>query len=302
MLWRLKLVIKIMAARLPLPYSFWQGLGLFRHGKMDTTEYALKIFEIHARRAYETIDLSGRTILEIGPGDSLASAIIGRTYGAEGVILVDAGSFARLDMAFYRHLAQTLKDSGLPSPDLVGVRSIEEMLQACGATYLTSGVDSLASVPDDSVDLIWSHSVLEHVYLEDVPRLFRETRRILRPGGLMSHNVDYQDHLAHSVNSLRFSQRFWESDLIRKSGVYTNRLRASAMHRLISEQGFEIITEGFGRWPAPPVCRTRLHKDFLVLPDDDLLVRTSHLLARRPHGTATHETCARVGVDGAVEC
>jgi SAM-dependent methyltransferase len=287
LLWRLKLAIKVMAARLPLPYSFWQGLGLFRHGKMDISEYALKIFEIHARRAYETIDLSRRTILEIGPGDSLASAVIGRAYGAERVILVDAGSFARLDMAFYRRLAQTLEDRGLPSPDLARVGSIDEMLQACGTTYLTSGVDSLASLPDDSVDLIWSHSVLEHVYLEDVPRLFGEARRILRPGGLMSHNIDYQDHLAHSANSLRFSKRFWESDLIRKSGVYTNRLRASAMHRLVSEQGLEIMTEGFGRWAAPPVCRKRLHQDFRGLPDDDLLVRTSHLLARRPAGIAT---------------
>lgn len=45
--WYLKILIKIILSRLPLNYSFWQKIGLFRHGHMEKVDYIIKVFERH---------------------------------------------------------------------------------------------------------------------------------------------------------------------------------------------------------------------------------------------------------------
>ena len=50
--------------------------------------------------------------------------------------------------------------------------------------------------------------------------------------------VDFRDHLAESLNSLRFPEPVWESGPFRNSGFYTNRLRADAFFREKLGAGF----------------------------------------------------------------
>ena len=49
--WWLKIVIKIIFSRLPIRYSFWQSIGLFRHGKMDNTDYSIRVFKEHLKKS-----------------------------------------------------------------------------------------------------------------------------------------------------------------------------------------------------------------------------------------------------------
>ncbi|WP_309630369.1 methyltransferase domain-containing protein [Brevundimonas sp.] len=278
--WRLKIAAKVVLSRLGIPYEGWRKLGLFRLGRMDRPDYALKIFDLHILRAIPDGRLDGKTVLEIGPGDSLASAVTARAHGAAEALLVDAGAYASRDVDLYRAMAAALEARGLPPPDLSDAATLEDVLAHCSARYLTTGVDAFADMPDASVDLIWSHSVLEHIPLKQLPHLFGEMRRVLKPEGLISHNIDFQDHLAHGLNSLRFSEAAWESPTMANAGFYTNRVRAGAMHAMVREAGFEILQEDFGRWPAPPIARRDLDPAFRDLSDDELRIATSHLLAR----------------------
>ena len=52
MKWFIKIALKIFISRLPIPYSFWKITGLFKHGGMDSYEYAIKIFDLHFYRAF----------------------------------------------------------------------------------------------------------------------------------------------------------------------------------------------------------------------------------------------------------
>ena len=45
-------------------------------------------------------------------------------------------------------------------------------------------IDHLGFLPDDSVELIYNCHVLEHFRRNDVARVLREWRRVLRPGAL----------------------------------------------------------------------------------------------------------------------
>jgi SAM-dependent methyltransferase len=247
---------------------------------MDAYQYALKVFRLHMQRAFDTETVAGKTILEIGPGDSVASAIIGRAYGASQIILVDAGHYASESMGFYRELADLMRSHGLAAPQLSFARGLSDVLSCCHAKYFAAGVESFRGIETRSVDYIWSHSVLEHVPKVDVQRLLQECKRVLRANGVMSHNIDFQDHINHSLNSLRFSEAVWESPLMRNSGFYTNRIRAGEMHDMVRSAGFTILQEGFGQWPTLPLSRDKLDASFKNLTDEDLLIRTSHFLAR----------------------
>jgi SAM-dependent methyltransferase len=70
-------------------------------------------------------------------------------------------------------------------------------------------ITSLADIAPGSVDLVVSHSVLEHV--RDLPTLFGELERVLAPGGAMLHVVDYRDHFfKYPYHFLTFSRPTWE--------------------------------------------------------------------------------------------
>jgi len=84
--WRLKIVAKIILSRLPISYTFWQNLGLFRHGRMDDASYSINVFDSHVKRAGLQGQLKDKIILELGPGDSVATAIIAYCYGARAVL------------------------------------------------------------------------------------------------------------------------------------------------------------------------------------------------------------------------
>lgn len=282
MKWALKIAAKLILARLPVPYAYWKSIGIFRHGRMDSVDYPLKIFRLHADRAFPTGLMSAATLLELGPGDSIASAIIGAAYGAKRIYLIDVGDFAKKDVAFYKSLAAALTTRGLSVPSLSHATSFADVLQACNAEYITDGLSGLKRIPTNSIDFAWSHSVLEHVRKQEFVHFLLELRRILKPGAYASHNIDFQDHLAGALNNLRFAERTWESAFFVNSGFYTNRIPAIAMHQMFETVGFEIALQGYGRWPQLPTPRRAMHRDFRRYDDETLCIRTSHALLRKP--------------------
>jgi SAM-dependent methyltransferase len=282
MKWALKIIAKLLLARLPIPYTYWKSIGVFRHGRMDSVDYPLKIFRLHMDRAYPHGLPPGAAILELGPGDSIASAIVGAAYGANQVCLVDVGNFANKDISFYKSLAAGLTKRGLNAPDLSNAASFGDVLQACNAQYVTNGIASLRQIPSATMDFAWSHSVLEHVRKHELTNVLLELRRILRPGAYSSHNIDFQDHLDGALNNLRFSESIWESAFFANSGFYTNRIPAVAMHDMFKTASFEILQERYGRWSTLPTARKIMHEDFQEYSDAELSIRTSHVLLRKP--------------------
>jgi hypothetical protein len=93
-------------------------------------------------------DLAGRTIVELGPGDSIATAVIAKALGARHTILVDAGAFATREFAPYHALAAHLRREGLKVPNLADCTTLDDLLARCDATYLTNGLAALSAIPD----------------------------------------------------------------------------------------------------------------------------------------------------------
>jgi SAM-dependent methyltransferase len=286
--WWAKLGAKLVLSRLPVPYRVWKQLGLFEHGRIDSPTACLNNFETHlALAGFLSPDVGvvnrsllreareedkGFTVLELGPGDSLGTALIAAALGAEHCYLADNGDYASRDVNSYKEMARHLVEQGYEFPSLKEIQSVDEILSVCNATYLTNGLASLRELPPDSVDFIFSNAVLEHVRRHELPELLGQTRRVLKPDGLCSHRIDLQDHLGGALNNLRFSEQVWESSLMAKSGFYTNRLRFSEMLAAFGEAGFAVEIGRTLRWTSPPTPRHKLEKRFQSVSEDDLLV------------------------------
>lgn len=269
--WWAKIGGKLVLSRLPFRYQVWQVLGLFRHGKMDNTAYAIKVFTSHVEQVGNLSDLQGKVILEVGPGDSIATAIVASAYGARA-ILVDVGNFAKPELAFYRRLAEQLRSENLNPPDISQCESVDAILHACNAQYLTNGTQSLANVAENSVDIMFSQAVLEHVRKGEFSTFFQHCRRVIKPSGGASHVVDLKDHLGGSLNNLRFSEKLWESDFFSSSGFYTNRIQFEEMVSLVKQTGFEVNVVHVKRWDELPLSRNRMAEPFCDLSENELNV------------------------------
>lgn len=273
MQWIVKIVAKIVLARLPLPVSFWRAVKLFRHGAMDNPAYALKIFKLHYAR-WTRPHPEGWTCLELGPGDSLLTALIAKAQGAGKVYLLDAGNFASTEISAFLDVAQRLKAEGLAVPDLQNCQTIEQILEKCSATYLTNGLEDLRKIPAGSVDFAFSNAVLEHVRAGEFEATMVELARITAPTGQQSHIVDLRDHLHNSLNNLRFSALVWESRLFSRSGFYTNRLRRCQIVQMMEKAGFEVEATSQTTWPQLPLGKDQMHPDFRTYSESELMIST----------------------------
>lgn len=277
--WWARIGAKMILARTPVGYSLWQRLGLFRHGDMDAASYLKSVFDRHIAAAELGGGLAGRTILELGPGDSVGTAILAACHGAS-TVLIDAGAFVVTDVRVYQRLAEELASTGLNPPDLVGAKSLDDILDACRAKYLPRGLASFEALESESVDLIFSQAVLEHVRKHEFLSTMAECRRVIKPTGICSHRVDLMDHLGGGLNNLRFSERAWESDFFVKSGFYTNRIRCAEMLDLFQQAGFAVEVRATELWETLPISRSRLDTRFSSLGDEELRIKSFDAVLR----------------------
>lgn len=163
-----------------------------------------------------------------------------------------------------------------------------EIMQKCQLNY-HAPVDAANSPhPHDSIDLIYSNTVLEHVDPQSVHRLFQKAYNILKPDGKMLHLIDMSDHFSHrdpsitSVNFLQFSEE--EFRRYNSKFLYQNRWRASTWRQIFEQHGFEIVA-----WQAnvnekakKALPSLRLDKHFANLDEEDICISSVCVLARKP--------------------
>jgi len=216
--------------------------------------------------------LAGCTILELGPGDSIATGLIAHAYGVGRTYLIDVGSFVYQDIQTYHKILDAWKERGISCDNLEKCHSFEDLCNKSNTLYLTDGIKSLKTIPTGSVDFVFSNAVLEHVRHSEFMMTMAELRRVLKPAGVGSHLVDLKDHLGGALNNLRFSERIWESSLFASSGFYTNRIRFGEMLQYFKKSGFRVKVIQKKTWTSLPTPREKMWHRYRRLPDEDLLV------------------------------
>lgn len=245
--WYIKIPAKVVLSRLPVSGKAWQKLNLFRAGVMDSDATARPIFEKHFN-ATGLSDLKGKTVLELGPGNGLLTGKFSHELGAAKTWLIDSAPIAEIQYF----------------PNTV---------------YLSEGLKSLRTIPAKSVDFLFSNAVLEHIRLKEFEPLVAEMKRVLKPSGIASHQIDFRDHLQYALNNLRFSERVWESDFMAHSGFYTNRIPWVKM-KAILEKYFDVSVLHRNFWPSLPTPREKMSEPFNSMPEQDLITLDCHAVLR----------------------
>ncbi len=139
-------------------------------------------------------------------------------------------------------------------------------------------VYALKDLPESSIDLVLSHSVLEHV--KDLDQLLLDLIPVLKAEACMLHIVDYRDHFfKYPFHFLQFSPSTWYSYL---DPGDLSRARIGDHLRTFARHGFR--TEVLARVKDAPSLlsmKGSIHKDFLVHSWEDLATTWGVLFAKR---------------------
>ena len=212
-LWKLKIVAKIILSRLPVDYRNWSKVNIFKHGDMDNYEYAVNVLKKHVIHLGVEKGRAWKGI-EIGPGDGVMSALLTPIVYGGSVDLVDAGNFINKDIDVYKEHLDKYVDLN-PEYNFSGLdfsQGIDGLLKSANSKYYSQGLVSLKLMNSESYNFIFSHAVFEHIRKHEFVDTIRECYRLLTPQGVMSHVVDFKDHLGGGLNNMRFSSSLWESE------------------------------------------------------------------------------------------
>lgn len=132
---------------------------------------------------------------------------------------------------------------------------------------------------EQSVDMIYSQAVLEHV--DDLAYTYEMMYRWLKPGGFMSHQIDFKSHnTARAWNGhWAYSDFMWK--LIRGKRAYLlNRQSYGAHLELCQRFDFEVMCD-LKIKNASPVPRKALAPRFKNMSDNDLTTSGTFIQARK---------------------
>lgn len=225
-----------------------------------------------------------KIVLELGPGQTPDLLFAALLYGAKKVIALDINKYLKsdlYDLNLYKETREWIRDAvnrgELPLAETFnGERYATELPQIPLSDLYFSVYDGRRfPLEDESVDIIWTKSVLEHVREPTV--MIREMKRVLKPGGIMLHIIDLRDHTTLEngkdwLRFLRYSDMLWNLMTGNRS-TWANRLRAFQWKNLFEETGFKLIYEDTANQPFhKDFSRKKLAAPFLNFQDYDLSI------------------------------
>lgn len=151
-------------------------------------------------------------------------------------------------------IRNALKNSGYQNND-VSIR------------YIVPWSDS-SMIEHDSVDLVLSHSVLEHVV--DLESTYRDLYSWLKQKGMMTHQIDFESHgLSEKWNGYRTYSEFLWKIVLGKRPFLINRQPHSVHIDLLNKSGFSVVCD-LTRHRTDGIERSELSKYWKNITDDDL--------------------------------
>ena len=226
-----------------------------------------------------------KTVAELGPGDSIGVGLAALISGAEKYYALDAVAYADLtgNLTVFDELVDLFKKrEPIPGPNefpelnpvlssyefphhLLSRERLEWSLDKARLVAIRHSIgnpgtsDSQISymapwmeagvIPEESLDMIFSQAVLEHV--NDLQFTYAAFYRWLKPGGCMSHRIDFRCHgtAADWNGHWRYTDRTWK--LIRgRRPFLINREPHSTHIRLVVEEGFELVRDLTTQMPS----------------------------------------------------
>lgn len=285
-------------------------------GHTDSAAYCYRVWMRHLTllRAHG-LEAIPDTVAELGPGESLGVGLCALLSGANHYVGLDVVAYsnpernqriltelvpmfrdrAPYDDKGWPDVSSYLDERLFPSHILTdqGLKQalrpdrIEAIRQAVTTPRLGNPITAEYKAPwsdpgvikEGAVDLIISHSVLEHVV--DLPGTYEALYQWLKPGGWMSHQIDLKSHgLTRRWNGFRTcSDRMWRVAVGRRPYMI-NRQPASVHLKLMQDAGFRLVTQQqFSRKDG--IRREELAPRWADISEDDLNCSGVYVIATK---------------------
>jgi hypothetical protein len=264
--WQTKSLIQRAFAKLPvgsgsLYYIAQRYAGQLR-GVADPTENFVQTVKLlQSLREARGEGLKGARIMEVGTGWGLdmpigfflCGAAFTKTFDAHCHLrrrrVEEALEVIRAKRQLVSNIFLSLTNEDELSERLekiCRVSTLDQLLKAARIEYFAPSDAASTGLQTGSIDVHFSHTVLEHIPEQVLKGILIESCRLLSKHGVAFHHIDPSDHFSHDdsriskINFLRFSDEEWN----RYAGnrfAYHNRLRAVDYLRLFEEYGHRII-------------------------------------------------------------
>jgi hypothetical protein len=302
--------------------TFIPGVARWRRrgtGGSVSARYCYSVWLRHfVRLAENGLRQTPGTVAEIGPGDSLGVGLAALLCGAERYLALDTVRYAETErneaildelIGLFRDRAAVPDEAEFPDvmPKLSSYRFPERLLSPSilNATLNPERLDRVRKalrgpdpdgrdglllyaapwtdpkvIADGSADLILSQAVLEHV--DDLDGTYSAMARWLKPGGLMSHVIDFSSHgLTRSWNGHWGLPAIAWKTIRGKRHYLINREPLSTHLRLLETNGFGTLAV-LPRSGASGIGRRRLARGFGRLTDGDLDTACAYVATAKP--------------------
>lgn len=274
-------------------------------GGSDSADYCLRVWMRHLTALVSEGGLTQmpRTLVEYGPGDSIGVGLAFLLLGGERYEAVDYVPFANTqrNLRIMGKLVELLRSDTLLfeyslsesilNPEILDrsldqdrVADIGESLRNNDGRYVRYTLSSLGKLggggDEEPVDVIVSQAVMEHV--DNVRAVCNAAYSVLKPGGLMSHQID---HRAHGMSDWwnghwQCSDASWRFAVGRRPYAI-NRLPSSAYLTFMKAAGFEIVKVE-RRIDGTGLPASRFASQFQDMDPTDAQTSGTYVLARKP--------------------
>jgi hypothetical protein len=191
----------------------------------------------------EKVDLSGKRVLELGPGADLGVALILLAGGAASYTAFDVHRLA--DAAgpeFYDKLLSKLADRA-DAADLRRQLALTQDGSPDKLRYECSGDFDLSVLAESSIDLIVSQAAFEH--FDDPRRTIAQATKLAAAGATLIVEIDLSTHTRwirdrDPLNIYRYRDSFYGSMKFRGS---PNRVRPNEYRKMLSDAGWRDIKQ-----------------------------------------------------------
>jgi hypothetical protein len=256
------------------------------------------------------------TIAELGPGDSLGIGLAAMLSGVNNYYALDVVKYSNTahNLKVFDELVNLFKErqprpsQGWPDYDMdldehlfpsniltneilelsLSEERIRQIRNAIVNPMSQNGCVSIKYIvpwtdanmmEKESVDLIMSHSVLEHVV--DLESTYRAFSIWLNQDGMMSHQIDFESHmLSAKWNGYRaYSEIFWKM-IIGNRPYLLNRQPCSVHINLIRENNFELICH-LQRYRTDGIRRSQLAPRWKTMSEDDFSCSETFIQAKK---------------------
>ena len=184
----------------------------------------------------------GGVLFEFGAGKSLIQNLF-LSLEVKKQVVVDLNSMLDLKLAEAARVFLSSQGQCESRGEITSIQALRDY----GIEYIAPYDAAATDFDDHSIDICISTNTLEHIPKISIKNIFQELHRILKVSGVVSLQIDYSDHYAHTdksisiLNYLKYNEVQWQK--FNHSCHYQNRLRHYEYLELFVSCGFEIIED-----------------------------------------------------------